>query len=219
MIYWFTGASTQAVTTGAYRAVEFIKANINLEGVDEGVGRGQQEGRRDLHEVRAEGHVQHLPHRVLRDARVRVRRAVLLHRLSDLDRAVRAVPGDLHGQRRRRVGQREEDRRGRAEAERHASCTPRRSSATRSAIRSRTRRRSRSTRSSSSRRCSDCSPSSWRCRSPSSSGARLEPRAGGRVLPHLRCSSCTGRSTACASSARSPQPRSVGGVAVGAVSR
>jgi K(+)-stimulated pyrophosphate-energized sodium pump len=34
MIYWFTGASTQAVTTGAYRAVEFIKANIRLEGVE-----------------------------------------------------------------------------------------------------------------------------------------------------------------------------------------
>jgi len=33
IIYWFTGASTQAVTTGAYRAVEFIKANIRLEGV------------------------------------------------------------------------------------------------------------------------------------------------------------------------------------------
>ncbi|HET7599903.1 MAG TPA: sodium-translocating pyrophosphatase [Gemmatimonadales bacterium] len=32
IIYWFTGASTQAVTTGAYRAVEFIKANIRLEG-------------------------------------------------------------------------------------------------------------------------------------------------------------------------------------------
>jgi K(+)-stimulated pyrophosphate-energized sodium pump len=31
MIYWFTGASTQAVTTGAYRAVEFIKANIRLD--------------------------------------------------------------------------------------------------------------------------------------------------------------------------------------------
>src|ERR1043165_5354396 len=31
VIYWFTGASTQAVTTGAYRAVEFIKANIRLE--------------------------------------------------------------------------------------------------------------------------------------------------------------------------------------------
>jgi K(+)-stimulated pyrophosphate-energized sodium pump len=34
MIYWFTGASTQAVTTGAYRAVEFIKANIKLENVE-----------------------------------------------------------------------------------------------------------------------------------------------------------------------------------------
>ncbi|MGD9691642.1 MAG: sodium-translocating pyrophosphatase [Phycisphaerales bacterium] len=32
IIYWFTGASTQAVTTGAYRAVEFIKENIKLEG-------------------------------------------------------------------------------------------------------------------------------------------------------------------------------------------
>jgi K(+)-stimulated pyrophosphate-energized sodium pump len=31
IIYWFTGASTQAVTTGAHRAVEFIKANIRLE--------------------------------------------------------------------------------------------------------------------------------------------------------------------------------------------
>jgi K(+)-stimulated pyrophosphate-energized sodium pump len=34
VIYWFTGASTQAVTTGAYRAVEFIKANINLESAE-----------------------------------------------------------------------------------------------------------------------------------------------------------------------------------------
>jgi len=32
VIYWFTGASTQAVSTGAYRAVEFIKANIKLDG-------------------------------------------------------------------------------------------------------------------------------------------------------------------------------------------
>ena len=31
VIYWFTGASMQAVTTGAYRAVEFIKANIKLD--------------------------------------------------------------------------------------------------------------------------------------------------------------------------------------------
>ena len=32
IIYWFTGASMQAVTTGAFRAVEFIKENIDLEG-------------------------------------------------------------------------------------------------------------------------------------------------------------------------------------------
>ena len=33
IIYWFTGASIQAVTTGAYRAVEFIKGTIKLDGV------------------------------------------------------------------------------------------------------------------------------------------------------------------------------------------
>ena len=32
IIYWFSGASIQAVSTGAYRAVEFIKRNIKLEG-------------------------------------------------------------------------------------------------------------------------------------------------------------------------------------------
>jgi K(+)-stimulated pyrophosphate-energized sodium pump len=31
VVYWFTGASTQAVTTGAYRAVEYIKQNIQLD--------------------------------------------------------------------------------------------------------------------------------------------------------------------------------------------
>ncbi|MCK6587903.1 MAG: sodium/proton-translocating pyrophosphatase, partial [Polyangiaceae bacterium] len=34
VIYWFTGATIQAVVTGAYRAVEFIKANIKLEGAE-----------------------------------------------------------------------------------------------------------------------------------------------------------------------------------------
>lgn len=34
IIYWFTGASTQAVSTGAYRAVEFIKSNIKLTGAE-----------------------------------------------------------------------------------------------------------------------------------------------------------------------------------------
>ncbi len=34
IVYWFTGASTQAVSTGAYRAVEFIKENIKLDGTE-----------------------------------------------------------------------------------------------------------------------------------------------------------------------------------------
>jgi K(+)-stimulated pyrophosphate-energized sodium pump len=34
VIFWFAGASTQAVSTGAYRAVEFIKANIKLESAE-----------------------------------------------------------------------------------------------------------------------------------------------------------------------------------------
>ncbi len=35
VIYWFTGAATQAVSTGAYRAVEFIKATIRLDSMAE----------------------------------------------------------------------------------------------------------------------------------------------------------------------------------------
>ena len=119
VIYWFTGASTQAVTTGAYRAVEFIKANIRLEGATKASVERQQARGGDLHPVRPEGHVQHLPDRLLLHARIRVPRAVLLHRLPDLDRPVRPVPGDLHGQRRRGLGQRQEDRGGRAEGEGH----------------------------------------------------------------------------------------------------
>ena len=107
----------------------------------QGVGGGQQEGGRDLHPVRPEGDVQHLPDGVLRDARLCLRRAVLLHRLPDLDRALRAVPGHLHGQRRRGVGQRQEDRGDRAQDEGHRRSTTRRSSATPWAIRSRTPRR------------------------------------------------------------------------------
>ncbi len=49
VIYWFTGASTQAVTTGAYRAVEFIKANIKLEGATRASVEDTQAGGGDLH--------------------------------------------------------------------------------------------------------------------------------------------------------------------------
>lgn len=42
IIYWFTGASTQAVVTGAYRAVEFIKKNIKLSGTKASVEDSKQ---------------------------------------------------------------------------------------------------------------------------------------------------------------------------------
>ena len=121
VIYWFTGASMQAVTHGRLPRGRVHQGEHQARRRREGVDRRQQEGRRDLHDLRAEGDVQHLPRRLLRHARLRLPRPVLLHRLPHLDRALRPLPGALHGERRRRLGQREEDRRGRAQAEGHAA--------------------------------------------------------------------------------------------------
>ncbi|MDR1213205.1 MAG: sodium-translocating pyrophosphatase [Propionibacteriaceae bacterium] len=49
MIYWFTGASTQAVTTGAYRAVEFIKGHIHLD--DKAEARASEQDSRRVVEI------------------------------------------------------------------------------------------------------------------------------------------------------------------------
>ena len=121
MIYWFTGASTQAVTTGAYRAVEFIKANIKLEGVEKASVADSKKVVAICTKYAQKGHVEHLHCGVLRNAGVCVCGSVLLRGLPDLDRDLRLVPGDLHGQCRRGVGQRQEDCRSRNEAERHAA--------------------------------------------------------------------------------------------------
>jgi K(+)-stimulated pyrophosphate-energized sodium pump len=48
IIYWFTGASIQAVSTGAYRAVEYIKANINL---DAGAGKASVKDSKKVVEI------------------------------------------------------------------------------------------------------------------------------------------------------------------------
>ena len=48
VIYWFTGASMQAVTTGAYRAVEFIKTNIKL---DDGAAKASIEDSKKVVEI------------------------------------------------------------------------------------------------------------------------------------------------------------------------
>ena len=61
VIYWFTGASAQAVTTGAYRAVEFIKANIKLDSAEKASVADSKKVVEICTQVRAEGHVQHLP--------------------------------------------------------------------------------------------------------------------------------------------------------------
>jgi len=85
----------------------------------EGVGRGLEQGRRDLHALRAEGHEEHLHGDLLLDAGLCLHRSLLLHRLPDLDGDLRPLPGDLHGERWWRLGQREEDRRDRAAREGH----------------------------------------------------------------------------------------------------
>ena len=69
-----------------------------------GQHRGQQKGGRDLHALRPGGNAQHLPDRLFQHACVRVRRAVLLHRIFNFHGDVRPFPGHLHGQRRRRLG-------------------------------------------------------------------------------------------------------------------
>ena len=93
VIYWFTGASTQAVTTGAYRAVEFIKANIKLEGAE----KASVEDRKKVVEICTQYAQKGMFNIFLTvffvDAGLRVPRAVLLHRLPDLDRALRPLPG------------------------------------------------------------------------------------------------------------------------------
>ena len=114
VIYWFCGASMQAVTTGAYRAVEFIKQQHEPY-EDRGRPRRFQDRGAHLHRIRSAWHVEHL-HRVDEFyACLRVVRSELLRRVFDFDRGVRSVPGHLHGQRRRLVGQREEVRRGRSQ--------------------------------------------------------------------------------------------------------
>ena len=60
--------------TGAYRAVEFIKANIRLDSGQKSASRGQHAGRGNLHAVRPERHDQYLPGRVPADAGLRVSR-------------------------------------------------------------------------------------------------------------------------------------------------
>ncbi len=120
VVFWFCGASMQAVTTGAYRAVEYIKKNMDLTKKEADI-EDSKTVVRICTEYAQKRHVEHL-HRPDDDhAGLRLLRPELLRRLPDLHRRVRPVPGDLHGQRRRRLGQRQEVRRGRSEGKGHAA--------------------------------------------------------------------------------------------------
>jgi K(+)-stimulated pyrophosphate-energized sodium pump len=70
----------------------------------EGIGGRFQEGGGYLHAVRAEGHVEHLPGGIFRNALVRVPGAVFLRGIPHLHRVLRPVSSALHGQCRRRLG-------------------------------------------------------------------------------------------------------------------
>ena len=121
MIYWFTGASTQAVTTGAYRAVEFIKAHIKLDGAAAASVADSKKVVEICTKYAQKGMLNIFIAVFFATLAFSLRRAVLLHRLPVLDRHLRPVPSHLHGQRRRRLGQRQENRRSRAKAEGHAA--------------------------------------------------------------------------------------------------
>ena len=121
MIYWFTGASTQAVTTGAYRAVEFIKANIKLEGVEKASVEDSKKVVEICTKYAQKGMLNIFIAVFFATLGVFVSGAVLFHRLPDLHRHFRPLSGHLHGQCRRRMGQRQKDRRSGNEAKRHAA--------------------------------------------------------------------------------------------------
>ena len=104
VIYWFTGASIQAVTTGAYRAVEFIKANIRLEGVEKASVEDSKKVVQICTQYAQKGMFNIFLTVFLRHPRVRLCRTVLLHRLPDLNRRLWPLPGHLHGKRRRCLG-------------------------------------------------------------------------------------------------------------------
>ena len=123
VIYWFTGASAQAVTTGAYRAVEFIKRHIKLEGVVKASVADSKKVVEICTQYAQKGMLNIFPGGLLRHPGLRVPGAVLLRGLPGFHRAVRLVPGDFHGQRRGRLGQRQEDRRDRVARQGHATCT------------------------------------------------------------------------------------------------
>ena len=120
VIYWFCGASMQAVTTGAYRAVEYIKKNMNLDKTEADI-EDSKTVVRICTEYAQSG---------MWNIFIALMTITLAFAFFDpnffvaylLSIAVFGLfPGDFHGQRRRRLGQRQEAGRGRSEGEEYAA--------------------------------------------------------------------------------------------------
>ena len=118
VIFWFCGASMQAVTTGAYRAVEYIKKNMDLTKTEADI-----EDSKTVVRICTQ-----YAQKGMWNIFIALMTITLAFAFFDpnffvayliVDRHVRPVPGDLHGQRRRRVGQRQEAGRSRLEREGH----------------------------------------------------------------------------------------------------
>ena len=153
VIYWFTGASMQAVTTGAYRAVEYIKKNIKLD--DKASLSASTENSKEVVKICTQYAQKGMFNIFIAifcfalafaffsaPVRATAQSVILLRQLPDLDCRVRSLPGHLHGQCRRLLGQCQEGRRSRPEGKGNAAARRRRSSATPSATPSRTPPRS-----------------------------------------------------------------------------
>ena len=138
VIYWFTGAATQAVSTGAYRAVEFIKNNIKLESTEKASVADSTKVVEICTRYAQKGMFNIFLVVFFTALSFAFLDPLLLHRLPRFHRSVRLVPGHLHGGCRRRLGQREEDRRDHAQGQGHSAARRLRSRPTRLAIRSRT---------------------------------------------------------------------------------
>ena len=104
IIYWFTGASIQAVTTGAYRAVEFIKANIKLEGVEKASVEDSKKVVEICTKYAQKGMFNIFLTVFFATLAFAFVEPYLLYRLSYFHCDLRIVSGHLHGKCRRRMG-------------------------------------------------------------------------------------------------------------------
>ena len=107
VIFWFSGASMQAVTTGAYRAVEFIKKNLDLNKTEADI-----EDSKTVVKICTQYAQKGMWNIFIALMSITLAFAFFDPNffvcVSHFHRLLRSFPGHLHGQCRRRLGQRQE---------------------------------------------------------------------------------------------------------------